>query len=122
MSAPPHALTALEAAAAIRASRLSAASLVESCLGRIERHDADIRAWVTVDREGARAEAARLDEEAREGRWRGALHGLPVGLSFIGPAWSEAELLAAAYAFGERSPSQAPKFLPSLEDLRLAAD
>jgi amidase len=52
----------------------------------------------------------------------GQVHGLPVGLSFIGPAWSEAELLAAAYAFGERSPSQAPKFLPSLEDLRLAAD
>jgi len=83
VSAPPHALTALEAAAAIRAGRLSAASLVESCLGRIERHDADIRAWVTVDREGARAEAARLDEEAREGRWRGALHGLPVGLKDI---------------------------------------
>jgi amidase len=52
----------------------------------------------------------------------GQVHGLPVGLSFIGPAWSEAELLAAGYAFGERSPFRAPKLLPSLEDSRLGAD
>jgi amidase len=29
----------------------------------------------------------------------GAVHGLPVGLSFIGPAWSEAKLLGLGYAF-----------------------
>jgi amidase len=53
----------------------------------------------------------------------GQVHGLPVGLSFIGTAWSEARLLAAGYAFGERmQPFQPPKLLPSLEDSLLASD
>ena len=30
---------------------------------------------------------------------RVAAHGMPVGLSFIGPAWSEARLLSLGYAF-----------------------
>lgn len=29
----------------------------------------------------------------------GAVRGLPVGISFVGPAWSEAALLAAGHAF-----------------------
>jgi amidase len=33
----------------------------------------------------------------------GTVKGLPVGLSFFGTAWSEAELLAAAYAFEQRA-------------------
>jgi amidase len=32
----------------------------------------------------------------------GEVKGLPVGLSFIGPAWSEARLLALGYAFEQR--------------------
>jgi amidase len=46
----------------------------------------------------------------------GYVQGLPVGLSFIGPAWSEASLLALGHAFeqvtGARKP---PHYLPSLE-------
>jgi amidase len=46
----------------------------------------------------------------------GQVRGLPVGLSFIGPAWSEDRLLALGYAF-ERSAAarRAPDYLPSLE-------
>lgn len=33
----------------------------------------------------------------------GAVHGLPVGLSFIGPKWSEARLIALAYAYERAS-------------------
>ena len=46
----------------------------------------------------------------------GAVHGLPVGLSFIGPAWSEAQLLAMGAAF-ERvaNARKPPTYLPSLE-------
>ena len=29
----------------------------------------------------------------------GAVSGLPVGVSLVGPAWSEARLIALAYAF-----------------------
>lgn len=50
----------------------------------------------------------------------GQVQGLPVGLSFIGTAWSEAELLAAGQDFSEHGPPfQPPRFLPSLESTLL---
>jgi len=51
----------------------------------------------------------------------GRVDGLPVGLSFIGPAWSEALLLACGYAFELRSPAVGPPtFIPSLEGREFA--
>jgi amidase len=38
----------------------------------------------------------------------GAVHGLPVGLSFIGPAWSEQQLLAYAYAYEQAAHARVP--------------
>lgn len=38
----------------------------------------------------------------------GAVEGLPVGLSFIGPAWSEADLLADGYAYEQASHRRRP--------------
>ena len=82
MSAPCE-LSVVDAAAAIRAGRLSCVALVESCLERIDVADGAIQAWVTVDRSGAREVARALDAEARAGRVRGPLHGVPVGLKDI---------------------------------------
>jgi amidase len=46
----------------------------------------------------------------------GAVEGLPVGLSFIGPAWSESLLLALGADFERRAAARRPpQFLPSLE-------
>src|SRR5262249_6044272 len=78
-----HALSAVDAVAAVRAGRLTATALADACLRRIDARDGDLQAWVTVDREGALAQAATLDAEVRDGRWRGPLHGLPVGLTDI---------------------------------------
>jgi aspartyl-tRNA(Asn)/glutamyl-tRNA(Gln) amidotransferase subunit A len=79
----PAALSAVEAAGAIRAGRLTATALVEACLARIDAVDGDVRAWVTVDRPGALTAARALDAEARAGRFRGPLHGVPVGVKDI---------------------------------------
>jgi amidase len=38
----------------------------------------------------------------------GEIKGMPVGLSFIGPAWSEAKLLALGYAFEQRTHARRP--------------
>ena len=47
----------------------------------------------------------------------GTVHRLPVGLSFIGPAWSEARLLALGYAFEQAAQARStPSFLRSLEN------
>jgi len=47
----------------------------------------------------------------------GLVKGLPVGLSFIGPKWSESLLLSLGYAFEQaRGPFPAPKFYRSIEE------
>jgi amidase len=46
----------------------------------------------------------------------GQVKGLPVGLSFIGPKWSDAMLLGLGYAYEQaRGPLPAPRLLPSIE-------
>jgi amidase len=52
----------------------------------------------------------------------GMIGGLPVGLSFIGPKWSEALLLSLGHAFEQaRGPMPAPQFLRSVEEGPLLA-
>ncbi|HEY3797628.1 MAG TPA: amidase [Caulobacteraceae bacterium] len=47
----------------------------------------------------------------------GQLRGLPLGLSFIGPAWSEAQLLALGHAFEQACGGRrAPTYAASVED------
>ncbi len=46
----------------------------------------------------------------------GQVKGLPVGLSFIGPKWSDAAILSLGHAYEQaRGPLPAPRFLPSIE-------
>jgi len=46
----------------------------------------------------------------------GLVKGLPVGLSFIGPKWSDALLLSLGYAYEQaRGPIPAPTFIPAIE-------
>lgn len=58
----PWELGAAEAAGLIGKRDLSPVELTDSCLDRIASLDADLRAWVTVDGEGARRAAAALAE------------------------------------------------------------
>ena len=48
----------------------------------------------------------------------GAVMGLPVGLSFLGPAWSEARLLGYGYAYEQAAKARATaSFVPSIESV-----
>jgi len=69
--------------AAIAAGRLSPVELVERYLQRIDTAEAHVAAWRVVDRERARAEAEALAQEAKAGRVRGPLHGLPIAIKDI---------------------------------------
>jgi aspartyl-tRNA(Asn)/glutamyl-tRNA(Gln) amidotransferase subunit A len=68
------------AAPRIRDGDLHPLDLVDTCLERIDQLDSTLRAWVVVDRDGARADADRLGAEAAAGRYRGPLHGVPIGV------------------------------------------
>jgi Asp-tRNA(Asn)/Glu-tRNA(Gln) amidotransferase A subunit family amidase len=64
-------------AALMRENRVSPVELVTGYLARIDRLDGRLRAFITVCRESALAEAARAEAEAAQGAWRGPLHGIP---------------------------------------------
>lgn len=67
----------------IRAGERTPPDLVEQCLARIAALEPRVQAWRLVDAEGARAAASALAEEARARRFRGPLHGIPVGVKDI---------------------------------------
>jgi aspartyl-tRNA(Asn)/glutamyl-tRNA(Gln) amidotransferase subunit A len=75
--------TIAQSGADLRSGKTTARALVEYCLANIDRYEPKLRAWVFVDREGALAEADRLDAESKAGRDRGPLHGIPVGIKDI---------------------------------------
>jgi aspartyl-tRNA(Asn)/glutamyl-tRNA(Gln) amidotransferase subunit A len=97
----------------IRSGALSASVLVERCLARIDAIDSVVQAWRYVAHNSAREEADLLDREAKAGRFRGPLHGIPVGIKDIidvvgmttlansklransAPATADAEIVAA---------------------------
>jgi aspartyl-tRNA(Asn)/glutamyl-tRNA(Gln) amidotransferase subunit A len=77
-------MTTIHAAAeVIRLRQVTPIDLVEECLANIDRWEEMVRAWVFVDREGARAEAKRLTGELERGQYRGPLHGIPIGVKDI---------------------------------------
>ena len=79
----PCMLTLTEASRSIREGKLSPVELTRSCLAMIDRLEPQVKAWVTLDRDGALREAARLEDERRAGRMRGLLHGIPIGIKDI---------------------------------------
>lgn len=74
------AATARAQVARIHAGDTTSEQLVNACLDAINATDADIGAWVSLDREHALSQAQRLDDTRRRGRPLGELHGVPVGV------------------------------------------
>ena len=95
----PASLGAAVAASRIADRALSPVALLEACLARIAATDASVRAWVYVDEAGARATAREREAEARAGRLRGPLHGVPVGIKDIFHVASMTTTCGAASAF-----------------------
>jgi len=69
-----------QAARLLRRREISPVELVEAALARIERWSPDLRVFLTVLAEHARAQAKRAEREFRRGNARGPLHGIPVSL------------------------------------------
>ena len=76
-------MSATEAAAAIRAGRISAEDLVGACLDRIAATEEQIGAWAYLDPDHALKQAREADRVLQEGSALGPLHGIPVGIKDI---------------------------------------
>lgn len=76
----PFELSLADAAHAMAAGELSPVELTDSVLDRIEAVEARLQAYVSVAADSARASAARAEREMAQGRSRGPLHGIPMGL------------------------------------------
>ena len=73
-------LTVVEAGELLRSGEISAVELLDAVLDRAHRTEAQLHAYLTIDREGAHAAAAEADSEMAAGDDRGPLHGIPVAL------------------------------------------
>ncbi|HEX2151695.1 MAG TPA: amidase [Stellaceae bacterium] len=79
----PTQLSAAEAGSAIAAGSLSPVALTEAYLDRIAALDGELHSYVLVLRDEALNAAHQAEREIRDGRSRGPLHGVPIGLKDI---------------------------------------
>ncbi|MFZ0637252.1 MAG: amidase [Candidatus Acidiferrales bacterium] len=79
--AEPNELLSLEirdVARLLRARKISPVELLDAVLARIEGVNPKLNAFITVAWEEAHAEARKAESEILRGRYRGALHGVPI--------------------------------------------
>ena len=77
-SIPFMALT--DVAAGIKAGSLSPVALTETMLSRIASVDPELHSFLAVTADDARAQAKQAEAEIASGRYRGALHGVPIAI------------------------------------------
>lgn len=65
--------------AMLRAGKVTSRQLVERSLARYAQYDGTLLSAVTVTADRAREQADRCDAEAKKGKYRGPLHGIPYG-------------------------------------------
>jgi aspartyl-tRNA(Asn)/glutamyl-tRNA(Gln) amidotransferase subunit A len=72
--------TLQDVARLIRTQKVSPVEVVEACLKRIEDLNPKLNAFITVLADQAREQARAAEAEIKVGKWRGPLHGVPVGI------------------------------------------
>ena len=73
-------LTLLQASTRIHNGTVTSTRLTKALLARIAVYDPKVNSYITVMATEALKQAAVLDEEAKAGKFRSALHGIPISL------------------------------------------
>ena len=76
----PTGLSLTDVAGLVRSKKVSPVELTRACLGRIERLNPSLNAFITVTDVTALAQARAAEAEIVRGKWRGPLHGIPIAL------------------------------------------
>jgi len=73
-------MTATQLSAAIKAGETTAVEAAEAVLAQIEKEDKNYKCYVTVDRDGALAQARAVQKKIEAGELTGPLAGVPVAV------------------------------------------
>jgi aspartyl-tRNA(Asn)/glutamyl-tRNA(Gln) amidotransferase subunit A len=95
----------LELSESIRLRTISPVELTRDCLARMENFNPLLNAFISVTAESALAQARAAEEEILHGKWRGPLHGIPIGLKDLMDV-AGVPTTAASALFKEHVPSE----------------
>ena len=73
-------LTIVEAGEKLRSGEVTSEDLLDAVLIRASQTEAQLHAYLTIDRDGAREAAHQADSDLSDGIDRGPLHGIPIAL------------------------------------------
>src|SRR4051812_15174665 len=104
----------VEVAEQIRGKKISPMELVRECLERIDRLNPTLNAFITVTADSASAEAKKAEQEIQSGKWRGPLHGIPIGLKDLIDT-AGVRTTAASGVFRDRVPSEDAEVVKKLK-------
>jgi aspartyl-tRNA(Asn)/glutamyl-tRNA(Gln) amidotransferase subunit A len=98
-------LSLREASQLVRSKKVSPVELTRQCLGRTERLNPKLNAFITITGDAALADARRAEEEIQRDHWRGPLHGIPIALKDLVDT-AGVRTTAASGLFKDRVPTQ----------------
>jgi aspartyl-tRNA(Asn)/glutamyl-tRNA(Gln) amidotransferase subunit A len=78
-----HFMTIAQASALIKARKLSPVELTRAFLARVKQLDGVLNSHLLLLEEQALADATKAETEIAAGKWKGPLHGIPIGLKDI---------------------------------------
>src|SRR2546430_2495933 len=77
--------------------------MLRCTLEQLDRLNPTLNAFITITAESALAEAKKAEQEIQSGKWRGPLHGIPIGLKDLIDT-AEIRTTAASAVFRDRIP------------------
>lgn len=107
--------TIVEVSALLRDKKISSVELTRACVGKIEKLNPALNAFITVTADSALAEARAAEDEIARGRWRGPLHGIPIGLKDLIDT-AGVRTTAASALFKDRVPTEDAEVVRRLKE------
>jgi len=106
--------TIAEASRLVQQGEISPVELTRECLERIEQLNPSLNAFITVTAESALKDAQHAEKEIQSGKWRGPLHGIPIGLKDLIDT-AGVRTTAASAVFRDRVPTEDAEVVKKLK-------